>query len=175
MIVIRLDIRQQKHEKLKWYAQLKNRNLTRFKMRLDLNFSNYYSLLFESQLFKSNFELMKNNCNLFSRQKRDEVVWSNNVLSKFNFFFWISFFRIFLIIFVLSSFFFFLRITFFRIFRKNNFRKNIQSRSIFERTSDEFRKNVIRSNDLSRTKTLIDVFLNCICSKKYIHFVANLA
>jgi hypothetical protein len=33
----------------------------------------------------------------------DEVVWSNNVLSKFNFFFRISFFRIFLIIFVLLN------------------------------------------------------------------------
>jgi hypothetical protein len=34
---------------------------------------------------------------------RDEVVWSNNVLSKFIFFFRISFFRIFLILYVLSN------------------------------------------------------------------------
>jgi len=34
---------------------------------------------------------------------RDEVVWSNNVLSKFIFFFWIPFFRIFLIFVVLSN------------------------------------------------------------------------
>ena len=61
---------------------------------------------------------------------RDEVVCSNNVLSKIIFFFRITFFRIFLIFFVLSN------------------------KRSFERTTDEFRKNVIRSNDLSRSGTM---------------------
>ncbi len=58
---------------------------------------------------------------------RDEVVWSNNVLSKFIFFFQILFFRIFLILYVLSN------------------------KPSFEIIN--FWKNVIRTNDLLQSTT----------------------
>jgi hypothetical protein len=73
--------------------------------------------------------------------KREEVVWSNNILSKFIFFFWIPFFQIFLLFYVLSN--------------KTSFKKI------------EFWKNVNRSNELNYIYKLKNVCL-IVLSKIYL-------
>ena len=72
-----------------------------------------------------------------------------------------------------SFFHFFVRITFFRIFRKNDFRKNVQSRPIFERTivffRNEFWKNDRRiSKERYSIKWPIPVLFVCGLKSRHI-------